>query len=228
MKVEQVMTRDVLTVCLDTPLKEVAALLNERRISGVPVCDDAGHLVGVVSENDILFKELGSDLRRGLPLAWLFESAPGDSGKSVARMAGEAMTSPVITTRPTAHVAEAARTMVERHVNRLPVLSYGKLVGIVTRSDLVGAFVRSDEEIADEIRDDVVRKTLWIDPAQLTVEVVRGEVQISGHVDTRTDADLIKAYAGRVPGVVSVEADIEWSFDDLARRHGSERIPERI
>jgi CBS domain-containing protein len=228
MNVEQVMTREVLTVGPETPLKDVASLLSEKGISGVPVCDDAGHVIGVVSENDILFKELGTDLRRGLPLGRRFEPTTRDSGKTVARTAAEAMTSPAITTRATAHVAEAARTMVERRVNRLPVLVEGELVGIVTRADLVEAFVRSDEEIADEIRDDVVRKTLWIDPAQLTVEVDHGDVQISGRVDTRTDADLIEAYADRVPGVVSVEANIEWSFDDLARRRGVEHLPARI
>lgn len=228
MKVEQVMTHDVITVTPETPLKEVAAILAERRISGVPVCDEAGGVLGIVSENDILFKELGPDERRGGPLAWLLDPAPDRSPKTIARTAGEAMTSPAVTTRPKAQVSEAARVMVERSVNRLPVVKEGRLVGIVTRADLVQAFVRSDEEIAGEIREDVIRKTLWIVPEELTVEVDHGDVKIAGRVDTRTDADLIKAFASKVPGVISVTADIGWAYDDLARRRGEDRVAKRI
>ena len=147
MKVEQVMTRDVVTVTPETPLKEAALILAERRISGLPVCDETSRVVGVVSENDILFKELGPDQRRGGPLAWLLDPAPSRSPKTIARTTAEAMTSPAVTTRPKAQVSEAARVMVERGVNRLPVVKEGRLVGIVTRADLVNAFVRSDEEI---------------------------------------------------------------------------------
>jgi CBS domain-containing protein len=228
MNVEQVMTRDVVTVTPETPLKEVAAILAERRISGVPVCDDAGQVLGVVSENDILFKELGPDQRHGGPLAWLVDPAPNRSPKTIARSAAEAMTSPAVTTRPKAQVSEAARVMVERGLNRLPVVKDGQLVGIVTRADLVNAFVRSDEEIAREIREDVIRNTLWIVPEELKIEVDRGEVKIAGRVDTRTDADLIKAFVSKVPGVISVIGEIEWVFDDLARRRGEDRIAKRI
>ena len=173
MKVEQVMTRDVVTVTPETPLKEAALILAERRISGLPVCDETSRVVGVVSENDILFKELGPDQRRGGPLAWLLDPAPSRSPKTIARTTAEAMTSPAVTTRPKAQVSEAARVMVERGVNRLPVVKEGRLVGIVTRADLVNAFVRSDEEITHEIREDVIRKTLWLVPEELTVEVER-------------------------------------------------------
>ncbi len=228
MKVEQVMTREVVTVTPETPLKEVAAILAERRISGLPVCDETSRVVGVVSENDILFKELGPDQRRGGPLAWLLDPAPSRSPKTIARTAAEAMTSPAVTTRPKAQVSEAARVMVERGVNRLPVVKDSQLVGIVTRADLVKAFVRSDEEIAREIREDVIRETLWLVPEELKVEVDHGDVKIAGRVDTRTDADLIKAFASKVPGVISVTGEIEWVFDDLARRRGEDRIAKRI
>ena len=228
MKVEQVMTREVVTVTPETPLKEVAAILAERRISGLPVCDETSRVVGVVSENDILFKELGPDQHRGGPLAWLLDPAPSRSPKTIARTAAEAMTSPAVTTRPKAQVSEAARVMVERGVNRLPVVKDSQLVGIVTRADLVKAFVRSDEEIAREIREDVIRETLWLVPEELKVEVDHGDVKIAGRVDTRTDADLIKAFASKVPGVISVTGEIEWVFDDLARRRGEDRIAKRI
>src|SRR5438093_4867477 len=160
MNVEQVMTHDVVTVRPETPLKEVARLLADHRISGVPVCDDAGRVLGVVSEKDVLFKELGPDERRG-PLTWLFEPKQ-PSAKALARTAGEAMTSPPITIGRKQTMAQAARLMIEQAVNRLPVVSNGEPVGIVSRGDLVRAFVRSDEEIAREIADDVLRHTLWI------------------------------------------------------------------
>src|SRR6266542_3857413 len=126
MQVDQVMTRDVVTVSPQTSLKDVAALLTERRISGVPVCDEANRVLGVVSEHDILLKELGlSDRRAGL-FAWLLESpAELSSRKLAARTAEDAMTAPAITTEPNRSVAEAARLMVDGSVNRLPVVENG-------------------------------------------------------------------------------------------------------
>jgi CBS domain-containing protein len=229
MHVEQVMTRDVVTVSPDTLLKEVAELLAERSISGVPVCDDERHVLGVVSENDILYKELGPDQRQGGPFAWLLEPATGSSTlKIAARTAEEAMTAPAIAIEPGRPVSEAARTMIDRGVNRLPVVADGVLVGIVTRADLVRTFQRSDAEILDEIRGEVLVRTLWIDPEPITVEVDRGEVKLAGEVETRTTAELLAAFVRRVPGVVSVESELSWKVDDLARRTGKARVPARV
>jgi CBS domain-containing protein len=227
MYIEQVMTRDVVTVRPETPLKEVAGLLAGLGISGVPVCDTAGQVLGVVSENDILFKELGPDERRG-PLTWLFEGKQPSGAKVLARTAGEAMTAPAITIGPKRTVAQAARLMVERGVNRLPVVAADELVGIVSRADLVTAFVRSDDEIAREIRDDVLLHTLWISPERVEVNVEQGDVTLSGELDTRTQAELVEAFAGRVPGVISVTSELSWEFDDLARRVGNSRATRRV
>ena len=164
MKVEELMSRDVISVAPDTSLKDVAALLVERGISGVPVIDRDRAVVGVVSEADILIKERGSVARHGRLLGWLLEGGTADDDKLAARTAGEAMTAPALTVGSRAPVAAAARMMTEKGIKRLPVVdSKDVLVGIVTRSDLVKAFARSDEEIAREIREDVVLRTLWID-----------------------------------------------------------------
>ena len=149
MKVEQLMTHDPLTVRLDTSLKDVAAILSSQGISGLPVLDGDSRVLGVVSEADILRKEQGLGGPRGGVLGWLDRGAPDP--KLEARTAGEAMTSPALTIGPGRPAAEAAKLMVERGINRLPVISRGRLVGIVTRADLVRAFHRPDEEIEREI-----------------------------------------------------------------------------
>jgi len=214
MKVQEIMKSPVLTVGLDTPLKEVAALLAERGISGVPVVNDAGRVVGVVSEADILYKERAFDARRKGLLALLLEGAQGaDVEKLNARTAGESMTVPPITIGPRRSVSEAAALMLDKGVNRLPVVDRDRLLGIVTRADLVRAFVRSDAEIAREIRDDVIMRALWIAPERVAVSVDRGEVQLSGEVETQAEAELVPKFVQRVPGVVSVLSKLTWESE---------------
>ena len=208
MKIAEVMTTGVVTVDPDASLKEVATLLTERRVSGLPVVDD-GKVVGVISEADILFKEVGDRKGPQGVIAWLLE--PGGPAKLEARTAGDAMTSPAGTIDAKRSVAEAAKRMLEEGVNRFPVVDEaGTLVGIVTRADLVRAFVRADDAIAREIREDVILKTLWVAPEALDISVHEGEVRIGGHVESKSDAELIEAFARRVPGTVSVESTLTW------------------
>jgi CBS domain-containing protein len=211
MKVKDVMTTAVLTVRADTPLKEAAALMAERGISGLPVVDLGGQVVGVLSERDILFKETGQTPRR--PFVDRLLSLPPSEleAKIVAGTAGEAMTAPALTIGPRRPLTEAAGTMIEQGVKRLPVVDdAGNLVGIVTRADLVRAFVRSDEAIAKEIRDDVIRRSLWIEPDHVQVVVEAGEVRLTGEVDTKAEAELVPEFVQRVPGVVSVLSKLSW------------------
>jgi CBS domain-containing protein len=216
MKIKDVMTTDVVTVEPETSLKEVARILAVRRVSGLPVVDAEGSVVGVISEADILFKEVGEKGPQGV-IAWLLE--PGGDVKLEARTAGEAMTGPARTIGPERPVTEAAKRMLEEAVNRFPVVDDdGTLVGIVTRADLVRAFIRSDETIATEIREDVILKTLWIAPEALEISVLDGAVTIGGHVDSKTDAELIEAFARRVPGTVSVESHLSWQEENGRQR----------
>lgn len=229
MRVEQLMVRDVLTVGPDTPLKEVAAALARHRISGVPVCDPDGRVLGVVSEADILWKELGLPPSSGGLIDWILNSADRRDARVAARTAGEAMTSPARTVAPDTTVAEAAKSMIEHDVNRLPVVSDGRLVGIVARADLVRAFERSDEELEREISDDVLLHTLWVDPDSVSLVVIEGAVTVAGEVENRSTAELIEAFIRRVPGVVSVHSKLTWQVDDLARRTAAaaDRLPHR-
>jgi len=212
-RVGDVMTHDVVSVTPGTPLKDVAAALVERGISGLPVCDPDGAVVGVLSEADLLVKQGGSPERSGGLFAWLVETASApDLAKLRAHTAGEAMTSPALTVETASPVSEAARTMVSLGVNRLPVVEDGRLVGIVTRADLVRLFTRSDEEIARDIRRDVVKR-LWIAPERIEVDVEHGEVVLRGEVDTEVEAGLLEKRIPLVAGVVGVRSELSWAVD---------------
>jgi CBS-domain-containing membrane protein len=219
MKIEELMTRDVLAVRPEMSLKDVASMLAEHQISGVPVVNEQGTVPGVVSEADILVKERGPDAQHGGLVGWLLGGGAADTDRLAARTAAEAMSSPATTIGPTRDVSEAARLMLERGIKRLPVVdAVGTLLGIVTRSDLVRGFARSDEDIEREIREDVVKGTLWLDEGAVDIRVAGGEVTISGEVERRTEAELVPRFVQRVPGVVGVRSSLTWRFDDLKVR----------
>jgi CBS domain-containing protein len=215
--VRDVMTTKVITFRPETPLHDVASQLIAARISGAPVVADDGTLLGVVSEADILIKEQGSEAIPHRRLAGLRgESAATKAAlaKAAATNAGEAMTAPPITVREGASIAEAARIMTEHHVNRLPVVAKGALVGIVTRADLVGTFVRTDAELVEIIREEVLWRSMWVNPVGFDIRVEGGHVRIRGHVDRRSTADLIASVITMVPGVIDVRSDITFELDD--------------
>jgi CBS domain-containing protein len=218
MKVKDIMTVNVAAVGQDATLKQIATLMAERGVSGVPVVNAEKHVVGVVTEADIIVKAASHPESAGL-LGRLFPAKGVDERHLDATRAFEAMTSPPINVDVESSVAEAARLMVEEHVKRLPVVRDGKLVGIVSRADVVRAFTRSDAEIWEEIRNDVLLRHLWLSPDEANVTVEGGRVQVSGRVETRTIAELIEAFAWRVPGVVTVDSSgLTWKTDDRARR----------
>ncbi|MGZ8716103.1 MAG: CBS domain-containing protein [Gaiellaceae bacterium] len=220
MRVEKIMTRDVITAAPDTPLKAVAQLLVDNRISGVPVCGPNGEVLGVVSEADILRKEEGVSPDLARPVAWLVRKLDGELDKIRARTAGEAMTAPAVTVRPKQHASDVARLMVDNAINRVPVVAGDRLVGIVSRADLVRAFTRSDEEIEREIREDVLLEIMLLAPGDVDVSVENGRVVLSGRVTTRDDAEILERCVRRVPGVLDVKADLRWSPGDSHRsRH---------
>ena len=218
MKVRDVMTVNVAAVGQEATLKQVAEVMVERGFSGVPVINSERRVLGVVSEADIIVKAASRPESAGI-LGRLFVPKAVDERHLAATTAGEAMTAPAVTIDADQSVAEAARVMVERQVNRLPVLVDGNLAGIVSRADIVRAFTRSDREIWEELRNDILPRKLWISPEELDVTVTGGRVKVAGRVTTRTDADLIKAFAWRVPGVVSVDcSELTWEADDRALR----------
>lgn len=213
MKLSEVMTRDPVAVGPETPLKDVADILLTHGISGVPVIGERLEVLGVVSEADIIAKEAGPDRRERRLISWLLGGAHADREKVAARTAAEAMGSPAITVGTRETVADAARLMTDMGIKRLPVVDDdGTLIGIVTRTDLVRAFARDDEEIEREIRK--LLETLWLDEPDLELRIDRGEVQLTGQMRRRSDAQVLAQLTRRVPGVVDVRSTLRWEWDD--------------
>jgi CBS domain-containing protein len=205
MKVEDLMTRDVRTVGPDASLKDVAAVLAEHRIGGLPVVDAALVPLGVITKADIVLKELAeAPAKHGL-----FGHRRNDDAeaKVAARTAGEAMTAPAVTISPGMPVSTAAAWMVESGINRLPVVQRDVLVGIITRHDLVCMFARPDAEIEREIREDALAGTAW--PDAIEVMVKDGEVTLRGQADSIGDAEMLPVQVRHVLGVVAVDSELQ-------------------
>jgi len=205
-RVYDLMTRDPVAVTPETSLQEVARLLVEHRISGVPVVDEDGVVVGVISESDFVIKERGRDYLPSSSLAWLLgetREVRHEQQVVAARTAGEAMSQPAITIEGRiASVREAAITMIEHRINRLPVTENGRLIGIVTRGDLVRVFARSDAELAAD-----VRKVLRSADGIVVESVDHGVVRLAGMAASAAMAETTVHIAESVDGVVGVDAE---------------------
>jgi CBS domain-containing protein len=196
----------VVTASPETTLKQVAGLMLEHGISGLPVVDADLRVLGVISEADIVSGEAGGTGRQGVIARARAVANP--AAVAIPRTTGEAMSSPPVTIRLDETVMRAAHRIVERGVNRLPVVDEDeRLVGIITRADVVGAFARSDEEIADGVREGI-QLFLGLGSDTVQVAVADGEVLLSGEVDTDANAKLAAFFSSRVPGVVAVRSDL--------------------
>lgn len=212
MRIGDLMTTDVVTIGSEASLKEAARRMLKAGVSGLPVTED-GNLVGIITEADFVSEEAERRPRRRAGLLRFFAHEEPDV-PSRERNVGDVMTRDVYTVTPDDDHVEAARLMESTGVKRLPVVEDGKLVGIVSRSDLLKAFVRPDTEIIEELKERVMRKVLWIDPDLVDVQCVDGNLVLSGHLETRSDATLLVELAGRLDGVVSVEDHLTWEIDN--------------
>ncbi|MDP2623856.1 MAG: CBS domain-containing protein [Actinomycetota bacterium] len=212
MKVRDLMTTDPITTTPDAPLKEAARIMVREKISGLPVMKGA-KVVGIVTEGDFLRQEANRDQPYRLSL---LEALFGEGGAEPAvETVGEVMTEPVITITPDATVSEAARVMSHRKVKRLPVLDDdGNLIGVISRADVVNAFTKPDEVIEDEVREDIVRRLLFLEPDVIGVSVDDGVVTLSGELENRTEAHLLEELTRRIAGVVRVVSDLTYEVDD--------------
>ena len=207
------MTKDVVAIGPEASLKDVAKLLVEHDISGLPVIGDQAQVLGVISETDLAIKVEGPEPERGHLLGRLTAGNRERQHLLDARTAGEAMSTPPITIDPDATISAVARLMGEHSLKRLPVVEQGRLVGIVTRADLMRVFARSDAEIETEIRADVIHRSLWLSPDRVRVTVRNGEVELEGPVETKLEAELVAKLVQRVPGVVAVTSGITWESE---------------
>lgn len=212
-KVTSVMTARPVMATETTGFKEIASLLAEHRISALPVVNEVGRLVGVVSESDLLLKETFDPLDH----SHLLESSHKrrDRAKAGALLARDLMTSPALSIGPSAVITEAARLMHDKNVKRLPVVDEnGRVVGIVTRGDLLKVFLRPDSEIREDVVEGVIVKTLWMDPNGIGVRVDNGVVELSGEVDRKSDIRVLHHLIGGLDGVVGVAEHLRYRYDD--------------
>lgn len=204
--VADVMTRTVVALVSDTEFKDIVKAMGRWHVSALPVVDGEHMVVGVVSEADLLPKE---EFRDGDPDPYARLRRLSDLAKAGARTAEELMTAPAVTTRADATLAQAARTMARRRVKRLPVVDGdGVLLGIVSRSDLLKVFLREDEDIAREVRDQVAAFLFPDLTEPLRVSVRAGVVTVTGRVPDTSVVPVVARLVRAVEGVVDVDCQL--------------------
>ena len=196
------MTTHVVAVRLNATYKDMTARLREFRVSAFPVLDDDNKVIGVVSEADLLTKEALEFSLPG-PMGGILHGR--ERAKAAAVIAADLMTKPALTIGPHEPVAHAARLMYSRKVKRLPVVDEeGRLIGIVTRADVLSVYSRPDAQIRHDIIDNVIVGTVLTDPARFTVTVKDGVVTVEGKPENASvGRDMIEEIR-HVEGVVAV------------------------
>jgi CBS-domain-containing membrane protein len=215
--VADLMTTEVVSVDETAGFKQMVVLIKQHRISALPVVDGQRRVIGVVSEADLILKEDRIDLGE----QHVFESQRRRQERERAggTTARELASVPAVTIGPGDSVREAAKLMHDRAIKRLPVVDGdGRLVGVISRSDVLRVFMRSDDEIRREIVEDVIRRTMLLDAPTLVISVTDGIVTATGEVDRKTDAEILTRLSAAVAGVVAVESHIRYRYDDEKQR----------
>jgi CBS-domain-containing membrane protein len=215
-KVGNVMSTDVATAWVDTSFKDIARTLSWWNVSALPVVDRDRRVLGVVSEADLLVKQGTQEIEQPRSLLGWWR-ARRDRGRAAATTAGQLMTRPAITVDADSTVAAAARLLTRHHVKRLPVVDEdGKLVGIVSRRDLLTVFLRKDKDIRAAIVERVFERGLGIAVTPETVEVTvhDGAAVLTGELDLRSQVSLVADMARHVDGVVDVTVAMTYRHDD--------------
>ncbi|WP_121750833.1 CBS domain-containing protein [Streptomyces sp. E2N166] len=202
-KVCDLMSDAVVRVQRGTPFKEIAHLLQEYDITAVPVVDEENRPVGVVSEADLLQKMWGGDHDRSPADG---ERSRTAGGKASATDAAGLMTSPAVCARENWSVVDAARVMARHGIKRLLVVDEGgRLIGVVSRSDLLRVFLRKDRAIRTEIIEEALVGSLGLAPSSMQVDVTHGHVVLSGRLPGDVSVSVLEELCRRVDGVVAVE-----------------------
>ncbi|WP_260695829.1 CBS domain-containing protein [Streptomyces sp. IB201691-2A2] len=228
--VGEVMTSEVVEARPETSFKDVARLLDGHRISGLPVVDHDDKVLGVISETDLIHRQAfradhGRERRFRMPARR--RAARAATAKATAVTAEELMSTPAITVHPEQRVADAARVMERHHIERLPVVDEeDRLIGIATRRDLLRVFLRTDDEIRQEVIDEVLTQAMLLPPQSVFVSVNDGVVTLEGRLERRSDIPLTIRLTWRVDGVVGVMNSLTFRIDDTRppESHPSHRI----
>lgn len=211
-----VMTVEVLTVTPDTPVRDVAKLLYERRISGAPVVDATGAVVGMVSEGDLMSHvgAIGDATRKRSWWLRLFEpseDAAADYARTHARTVSQVMSRKVISVAPDATLPDIARTLEKNRIKRVPVMDGGRLVGVVSRSNLLrglavekpaAAVTADDRSISDAIHAELQGQPFGVFMNAIVQDRV---VHLWGFVDSENERRAVTLIAQNAPGVMRVE-----------------------
>jgi CBS domain-containing protein len=209
--VKDVMTTNAIWVERDTPFAAIAAALHEYRVSAFPVLDEAGQVIGVVSESDLLAKLAlggGEDPMPGM-ITGILQQHQTEKARAVT--AGELMTAPAATVSPNDTVEQAAKLMYLRKVKRLPVVDAdNRLAGIVSRADVLVVYNRQDVEIGEEIRNDIVVGESLADAGRFNVTVTDGVVTLTGRPRTCEQGHAIVRRARHIQGVVAVRDRLDY------------------
>ncbi|MGA0593871.1 CBS domain-containing protein [Enterovirga sp. CN4-39] len=222
MNARDVMTSNVVTVTPGTTVREAAARLIEHRISAAPVVNEAGKLVGIVSEGDLLHRvEIGTERRRSWWLQLLASERllAAEYVKSHGSKVEEVMTRTVVTADPETPLQEVAMLMERNAIKRVPIVKDGKLLGIVSRANLVQAIATQGIEQESARSDELIREELmkhlstqpWAHTALLNATVSRGVVSLWGFCSSTTEREAVRVAAERIPGVKAVEDHIQVS-----------------
>ncbi|MGW4229476.1 CBS domain-containing protein [Streptomyces sp. NPDC004980] len=205
--VSDVMTRTVVAVGLDARFKEIVAAVNQWQVTAVPVLEGEGRVVGIVSEADLLAKE---ELRDEDATMIGQRDRLTDYAKAGAVTARDLMSSPAATVAADATLPEAARLMAQHGIKRLPVVDgKGILKGIVSRADLLKVFLRTDKELADEVRQEVVDRLFPVSRRNIRVDVSEGRVTINGTVRDAALIPVAERLARAVEGVVDAKCHLD-------------------
>lgn len=213
--VEQAMTVEVVTVRPEEPVTMAARTMRDAGVSGLPVVDESGAVVGILTEADLLHCAVLADLRD-------IDDREVSRDRSFGSTVADLMSRDVLAVRRDAPLAQAARLMEKARVRRLLVVGPEFMIeGIISRRDVVAALARSDSDIEAEIRSCVIEEILGLDPHQVDVSVHQGVVEMSGEVAEHREAVRLERLAGKVLGVSAVKNSVTWRTGQIRRR----RVP---
>jgi CBS domain-containing protein len=230
MKVAEIMTRPVITVAPQAFVVEAARLMLQHRVSGLPVVDSDGEILGMVTEGDLLRRaETGTERRRH----WLeFLIAPDrfadDYARAHGRTVGEVMSENVVSITPDGPIVDVVQLMERRHIKRLPVVAAGRLVGIVSRADVVHALIHklqqpaktgaTDTAIRDALQAEIAKQP-WGPRPSVDMRVANGIIELYGAIEDERERTALRVLAENVPGVKAVHDHLVW-LDPVCRGPG--------